>query len=71
MDRLHGTKNATVAPCLFTLRHITIKGPFTLKDQLSFYPSYGGRFSNADLLYKLEALFVFVGKVSDVPKSCE
>ncbi|KAL5074908.1 hypothetical protein RYX36_013892 [Vicia faba] len=133
MDRLHGTKNATVAiKCLFTLHHITIKGPFTLKDQLSCYPSYGGRnflnlsafrddsdfesvqlsswvrwysavleqfltisrilgyylnsnsikndsndsvmmmkLSNADLLYKLEALIVFVEKVSDVPESLD
>ncbi|KAJ1424715.1 hypothetical protein SESBI_11422 [Sesbania bispinosa] len=43
MDRLHRTRSSTVAlKCLFTLHNITIKGPFTLKDQLSCYPSYGG-----------------------------
>ncbi|PNX80234.1 clathrin assembly protein [Trifolium pratense] len=43
MDRLHRTKNSTVAlKCLFTLHNITIKGSFILKDQLSCYPSYGG-----------------------------
>ncbi|KAK2445392.1 putative clathrin assembly protein [Trifolium repens] len=43
MDRLHRTKNSTVAlKCLFTLHHITIQGSFILKDQLSSYPSYGG-----------------------------
>ncbi|CAL5204556.1 unnamed protein product [Lathyrus oleraceus] len=130
MDRLHGTKNATVAmKCLFTLHNVILKGPFTLKDQFSCYPSYGGRnflnlstfrddsdfesvqlsswvrwygavleqfltisrifgyymnsnsikndsvmmmkFSNADLLYKLEGLVVFVEKISDVPESLD
>lgn len=132
MDRLHRTKNSTVAlKCLFTLHNIIIKGPFTLKDQLSCYPSYGGHnflnlstfrddsdieslelsswvrwyagileqiltvsrvlgyylnswkdnqekkdtsldllgLSNADLLYKIEALVVFVEQISFVPES--
>ncbi|XP_004501680.1 putative clathrin assembly protein At4g40080 [Cicer arietinum] len=127
MDRLHKTKSATVAmKCLFTLHNIVFKGPFTLKDQLSSYPSYGGHnflnlsnfkdhsdfestqlsswvrwyatvleqiltvsrilgyylhsnstkkdslilgFSNADLLYKIEALVVFVEQISFVPES--
>jgi len=43
MDRLHHTRSATVAlKCLFTLHNVVVKGPFTLKDQLSCYPSYGG-----------------------------
>ncbi|XP_058781246.1 putative clathrin assembly protein At4g40080 [Vicia villosa] len=132
MDRLHGTKNATVAmKCLFTLHNIILKGPFTLKDQFSCYPSYGGRnflnlstfrddsdfesvqlsswvrwysavleqfltisrilgyymnsvkndldsvsvmmmkLTNADLLYKLEGLIVFVEKISDFPESLD
>ncbi|XP_045825063.1 putative clathrin assembly protein At4g40080 [Trifolium pratense] len=138
MDRLHRTKNSTVAlKCLFTLHNITIKGSFILKDQLSCYPSYGGynflnlstfrddsdfesvqlsswvrwyativeqiltvsrilgyylntntstnstkdkdfvlglrlsSLSNADLLYKIECLVVFVEQVSDVPESLE
>lgn len=132
MDRLHGTKSATVAmKCLFTLHNITVQGSFTLKDQLSCYPSYGGHnflnlstfrddldfeslqlsswvrwyaalleqlltvsrilgyylnsnnnsskkkdslilnASNADLLYKLECLVVFVEQISGVPESLE
>ncbi|KAG6735571.1 hypothetical protein NC652_014053 [Populus alba x Populus x berolinensis] len=44
MDRLQGTKNPSVAlKCLFTIHSIIKKGPFILKDQLSFYPSFGGR----------------------------
>ncbi|KAG5245792.1 hypothetical protein OIU76_002020 [Salix suchowensis] len=44
MDRLHGTKNPSVAlKCLFTIHSILKKGSFILKDQLSFYPSFGGR----------------------------
>ncbi|XP_027353869.1 putative clathrin assembly protein At4g40080 [Abrus precatorius] len=131
MDRLHHTGSATVAlKCLFTLHNVVVKGPFTLKDQLSCYPSYGGhnflnlstfrddsdveslelsswvrwyarvlelslsvsrilgyylnssststtqdrkclvlRNSNADLLYKLECLVVFVEQISHVPES--
>ncbi|KAJ1396090.1 hypothetical protein SESBI_32826 [Sesbania bispinosa] len=43
MDRLHRTRNATVAlKCLFTLHNVMAKGPLTLKDNLSYYPSYGG-----------------------------
>ncbi|KAE9609062.1 hypothetical protein Lal_00020607 [Lupinus albus] len=43
MDRLHHTRSATVAmKCLFTLHNVVVKGTFTLKDQLSYYPSYGG-----------------------------
>ncbi|XP_027368402.1 putative clathrin assembly protein At4g40080 [Abrus precatorius] len=43
MDRLHKTQNATVAlKCLFTLHNIIAKGPLTLKDNLSYYPSHGG-----------------------------
>ncbi|XP_061371782.1 putative clathrin assembly protein At4g40080 [Gastrolobium bilobum] len=135
MDRLHQTRSATVAlKCLFTLHNVVIKGPFTLKDQLCHYPSYGGHnflnlstfrddseveslelsswvrwyasvleqsltvsrvlgyymssslnerskkdaqerkclvlgLSNADLLYKLEGLVVFVEQISRVPES--
>ncbi|RDX89839.1 putative clathrin assembly protein, partial [Mucuna pruriens] len=44
MDRLHRTQSATVAlKCLFTLHHIISQGPLTLKDNLSHYPSHGGR----------------------------
>ncbi|RZB69567.1 putative clathrin assembly protein At4g40080 [Glycine soja] len=46
MDRLHRTRSATVAlKCLFTLHNIVSerKGPLTLKDNLSHYPSNGGR----------------------------
>ncbi|KAK7301149.1 hypothetical protein RJT34_12010 [Clitoria ternatea] len=43
MDRLHKTQNATVAlKCLFTIHNIIAKGPLTLKDNLSHYPSHGG-----------------------------
>ncbi|KAK7311655.1 hypothetical protein RJT34_09928 [Clitoria ternatea] len=129
MDRLHQTRSATVAlKCLYTLHNIVVKGPITLKDQLSSYPSYGGHnflnlsnfrddsdleslqlsswvrwyasvleqsltvsrilgyychsskenrerkclvsgASNADLLYKLEALVGFVEEISHVPES--
>ncbi|KAJ0086956.1 hypothetical protein Patl1_08591 [Pistacia atlantica] len=44
MDRLHATRNAFVAlKCLFTIHNIITRGSFILKDQLSIYPSYGGR----------------------------
>ncbi|XP_002513988.2 putative clathrin assembly protein At4g40080 [Ricinus communis] len=44
MDRLHSTKNAFVAlKCLFIMHIIITKGSFILKDQLSIYPSFGGR----------------------------
>ncbi|KAK2659833.1 hypothetical protein Ddye_006366 [Dipteronia dyeriana] len=44
MDRLHGTRNAFVAlKCLFTIHNIITRGSFILKDQLSIYPSSGGR----------------------------
>ncbi|KAJ4701396.1 ENTH/ANTH/VHS superfamily protein [Melia azedarach] len=44
MDRLHGTHNAFVAlKCLYTVHHIITRGSFILKDQLSIYPSFGGR----------------------------
>ncbi|KAL9312696.1 hypothetical protein ACSQ67_018148 [Phaseolus vulgaris] len=130
MDRLHHTRSAAVAlKCLFTLHNVVVKGPFTLKDQLSCYPSYGGHnflnlstfrndsdvesvelsswvrwyagvleqsltvsrvlgyylnasresqeskkiilsnASNADLLYKVEALVGFVEQISHVPDS--
>ncbi|KAL2339958.1 hypothetical protein Fmac_007898 [Flemingia macrophylla] len=43
MERLHGTRSATVAlKCLYTLHNVAAKGPLTLKEQLSSYPSYGG-----------------------------
>ncbi|KAK7410492.1 hypothetical protein VNO78_01312 [Psophocarpus tetragonolobus] len=43
MERLHETRSATVAlKCLYTLHNVVVKGPLTLKDQLSCYPSYGG-----------------------------
>ncbi|XP_061362073.1 putative clathrin assembly protein At4g40080 [Gastrolobium bilobum] len=43
MDRLHRTQSATVAlKCLFMLHNVMAKGPFTLKDHLSHYPSNGG-----------------------------
>ncbi|CAL0305579.1 unnamed protein product [Lupinus luteus] len=134
MERLHRTRSASVAmKCLFTLHNVVVKGPMTLKDQLSYYPSYGGhnflnlstfrddsdvesvelsswvrwyavvieqcltvsrilgyylhlslneqdhntherkasffRLSNADLLYKIEGLILFVEQVSLVPES--
>ncbi|KAF5740185.1 hypothetical protein HS088_TW11G00251 [Tripterygium wilfordii] len=44
MDRLHGTQNATVAlKCLLTVHNVLAKGSFIIKDQLSIYPSFGGR----------------------------
>ncbi|XP_044478409.1 putative clathrin assembly protein At4g40080 [Mangifera indica] len=44
MDRLHATRNAFVAvKCLFTIHNIITNGSFILKEQLSIYPSYGGR----------------------------
>ncbi|KAJ8747422.1 hypothetical protein K2173_014430 [Erythroxylum novogranatense] len=44
MDRLHGTKDASVAlKSLFTIHYIIINGSPILKDQLSVYPSFGGR----------------------------
>ncbi|XP_054788964.1 putative clathrin assembly protein At4g40080 [Prosopis cineraria] len=43
MDRLHETRDATVAlKCLFTMHNVIIKGPLSLRDQLSYYPSSGG-----------------------------
>ncbi|XP_059455415.1 putative clathrin assembly protein At4g40080 [Corylus avellana] len=44
MDRLHDTQRASVAiKCLLTIHSIIARGPFILQDQLSFYPSSGGR----------------------------
>ncbi|XP_062157564.1 putative clathrin assembly protein At4g40080 [Alnus glutinosa] len=44
MDRLHDTRGAAVAiKCLFTTHSIIRRGSFILQDQLSFYPSSGGR----------------------------
>ncbi|KAA0065124.1 putative clathrin assembly protein [Cucumis melo var. makuwa] len=44
MNRLHTTSSAAVAmKSLFTLHIIVIRGPFNLRDQVSFFPSYGGR----------------------------
>ncbi|XWS25326.1 hypothetical protein CRYUN_Cryun27aG0059600 [Craigia yunnanensis] len=44
MDRLHHTSNASVAlKCLYIIHNIIGKGSFTLKDQLSIYPGFGGR----------------------------
>lgn len=44
MDRLHNSQSASVAiKCLFTLHNIIRRGSPLLKDQLSFYPSAGGR----------------------------
>ncbi|KAH7511580.1 hypothetical protein ACOSP7_010214 [Xanthoceras sorbifolium] len=44
MERLHGTHNAFVAlKCLFIVHNIISRGSFILKDQLSIYPSSGGR----------------------------
>ncbi|KAK8597119.1 hypothetical protein V6N13_001744 [Hibiscus sabdariffa] len=44
MDRLHRTRNSTVAlKCLYTIHNIIGKGSFILKDQLTTYPSFGGR----------------------------
>ncbi|KAA8528320.1 hypothetical protein F0562_035675 [Nyssa sinensis] len=44
MDRLHNSRNACVAlKSLITLHNIITRGSFILRDQLSFYPSAGGR----------------------------
>ncbi|KAK7399594.1 hypothetical protein VNO78_10779 [Psophocarpus tetragonolobus] len=44
MDRLQGTNNAAVAlKCLMAVHHIIRHGSFILQDQLSVYPSTGGR----------------------------
>ncbi|GAV62760.1 ANTH domain-containing protein [Cephalotus follicularis] len=44
MDRLQTTRDAYVAiKCLITVHHIINHGSFILQDQLSIYPSTGGR----------------------------
>ncbi|GKV18701.1 hypothetical protein SLEP1_g29042 [Rubroshorea leprosula] len=44
MDRLQNTRDAAVAiKCLITVHHIIKHGGFILQDQLSVYPSTGGR----------------------------
>ncbi|KAK7318660.1 hypothetical protein RJT34_03365 [Clitoria ternatea] len=44
MDRLQGTSDAAVAlKCLIAVHHIIHHGSFILQDQLSVYPSAGGR----------------------------
>ncbi|XP_031278008.1 putative clathrin assembly protein At4g40080 [Pistacia vera] len=44
MDRLQTTRDASVAiKCLITVHHIIKHGSFILQDQLSVYPSTGGR----------------------------
>ncbi|KAK7247386.1 hypothetical protein RIF29_42269 [Crotalaria pallida] len=44
MDRLQGTNNSAVAlKCLIAVHHIINHGSFILQDQLSVYPSAGGR----------------------------
>ncbi|XVF15263.1 hypothetical protein REPUB_Repub09cG0136000 [Reevesia pubescens] len=44
MDRLQTTRDASVAiKCLITVHHIIKRGSFILQDQLSVYPSTGGR----------------------------
>ncbi|KAM7276184.1 hypothetical protein ACFE04_018050 [Oxalis oulophora] len=44
MDRLQMTRDASVAvKCLITVHHIIKHGSFILQDQLSVYPSTGGR----------------------------
>ncbi|WCJ31950.1 ENTH/ANTH/VHS superfamily protein [Euphorbia peplus] len=44
MDRLHSTHNSSVAiKCLIIVHHIIKYGSFILQDQLSVYPSSGGR----------------------------
>ncbi|CAK9159127.1 unnamed protein product [Ilex paraguariensis] len=40
MNRLNRTRNAS---CLLTIHHILKRGPFILQDQLSIFPSSGGR----------------------------
>ncbi|TXG60129.1 hypothetical protein EZV62_014702 [Acer yangbiense] len=44
MDRLHNTHDASVAiKCLVAVHHIIKHGSFILQDQLSIYPTNGGR----------------------------
>ncbi|XP_022752039.1 putative clathrin assembly protein At4g40080 [Durio zibethinus] len=44
MDRLQTTRDASVSiKCLITVHHIIKRGSFILQDQLSVYPSAGGR----------------------------
>ncbi|XP_022740053.1 putative clathrin assembly protein At4g40080 [Durio zibethinus] len=44
MDRLQTTRDASVAiKCLITVHHIIKRGSFILQDQLSVYPSTGGK----------------------------
>ncbi|PON47347.1 ENTH domain containing protein [Trema orientale] len=44
MDRLQGTGDASVAlKCLLAVHHIVKFGSFILQDQLSVFPSHGGR----------------------------
>ncbi|XP_038884022.1 putative clathrin assembly protein At4g40080 [Benincasa hispida] len=44
MERLHTTSSAAVAmKSLFTLHIIVIRGPFNLRDQVAYFPCYGGR----------------------------
>ncbi|CAK9169702.1 unnamed protein product [Ilex paraguariensis] len=44
MDRLHRTRDASVAlKCLLTIHYILKRGPFILQDQLSIVPTSGGR----------------------------
>lgn len=43
VDRLHRTRNSTVAlKCLLVFHHIIKRGPFILQDQLSIFPATGG-----------------------------
>lgn len=44
MVRLHSTRNAYVAfKCLISIHYVINRGSFILQDQLSVYPSFGGR----------------------------
>jgi len=44
MDRLQSTRESSVAlKCLITIHHVIKHGSFILQDQLSVYPSNGGR----------------------------
>ncbi|KAK9163888.1 hypothetical protein Syun_004790 [Stephania yunnanensis] len=44
MDRLHTTRDASVAlKCLITVHNIIKRGSFILQDQLSVCPNYGGK----------------------------
>ncbi|KAJ8771201.1 hypothetical protein K2173_025954 [Erythroxylum novogranatense] len=44
MDRLQSTRDSSVAiKCLITIHHIVRDGSFIIQDQLSVYPSTGGR----------------------------